>query len=186
MSFESKQAYREDLFQRAVPELSGWEPFKTEDVAPRLWDEVKEDVANDVDFADEVMDDIGHEGARKVLADAKRIAAKASVLVRHNGHQEKRESPGYRGTERVDPAGESYFQQSIWWEMDYDAFAALFQVVLRTFRRSAEQLAAFQQVMDAYTDHREASNAAEACHLAGINPREIEITDADVRRARGA
>lgn len=188
MTFKNKREYRDNLIERAAPELANFLPFNTRDVAPRLWALAKEDFADGVEFAEDVLDDIGREGARKTLADEKRHRARGVLIVKPNGHEgRRRDNQGYRATERVNPEnGETYSQQSLWWEMDYDEFAALFSTVMRILARDAETAAAFEQVMKAYQAHRDAPTVAEACRRAGIDPQMIEISDDDIRRIRRA
>lgn len=70
--------------------------------------------------------------------------------------------------------------------MTSDQIADLFQTLLTVFVGAGEKVATFRRVIEAYSAHRDATNAAEACRLAGFDPQEIEITDADIRRLRAS
>lgn len=184
---DEQREYLDDVLDRAVPELGNWEPFDISLASARFWGEVSDDAAAGNEHAEALIDQIGRAGSRALIEREKRRAA-SGVLVRRrgDGKAERRHNQGFRATQRQAPDGHRYFQQAIWWEMGYEDVAALFQQIDRAWIGMGERRAGFRKVFDAYAAHPDAANAAAACRLAGFDPQEIEVTDADIRRLRSA
>ncbi len=185
---ETSRELLDALLQAAVPEVEDFESFDVGEKAQFLWQDITDAAELGDADAEAVMQHIGRIGCQKAIHIYKNSVKRTTLkILHHDGSVETRVSQAIRGIPKTrKETGERYHQQMLWVEMGYEDILALFAFVDRVFARAAEKRAAFQRVVAAYRAYPEAVNAGDACRLAGFDPYEIEITDADVRVARAA
>lgn len=187
MIVDPKRQWFVELLNEIVPEIEALIRFDTPKAAERLSDALIEraDDNEPGSYAKAWLSDMVQKGCAKEIEQAKRLAARAVIIYRDpNGKAHRRRNPGYRSSKQRQKDGTIVYQQAIWWEFTFAETASLHNAIVQGAIGANQKAASFGRVFEAHAKRQDVA-AGQACRLAGIDPREIEITDADIRRASG-
>lgn len=192
---DDRKQWQREFFAATVPEVAALTKltnYETALIAARLWDALHEAVSRDDAeeeagvYAEEEIRQRGIQGCEKWIESEKRRISGSIFIQDADGKRRRMKNQTVRGKRKRRDDGTVAYQQAMWVTFDYDEVVDFSQQLSSIAYGSAAKAEAFLRVRDAYSRHRQAVNAGEACRLARIDPNEIEITDADIRRMRGA
>lgn len=184
---DPKQEWKDALIDEVVPEVRTG-AFTTTHVIPKLRDALidKADENEPGSYARAVVGDLLYDACKTWIERIKKSTKTDKVLYKMpDGTIARYDNMGVRGYSERSDDGDVIHQQKLWIEMTVAEFLRMYAAERASATAHSVIVAAFRKVADAIEKFPQARTIGEVCRLAKINPEEIEIQIADVRRTLG-